>query len=676
MKKQIIILIAGILFAPALLKVLPFGKDFGWASCSAQNIGINTDGSSAETGVMLHVKGTNLITAPALQNIFQVTSYDASAAALKLRLGLYGNATATSRYGLIDVWDATAGAYRSLCLQPSGGNVGIGTTSPSAITLLHVLATTEKNIINERVTNLQADLGGIIINRRARGTIGALTTILNGDELGKYMFSGYDGSNYIITAQIDAVANGTIAAGSIPTDITFSTGTADMAYVERMRITSSGNVGIRTIPIYPLDVLATVTSASWNARLGRFFGTLNGSGDGAGGLESQPTFSPSASVGVVYGIAGVANANPGAGINIANVNCGHFRFDSQAGSAGTVTNASGVMVALPGLSGIKPSNIYGLNVQNLGAAGITNSYGLFIQTQSGATNNYAGIFQGGNVGIGTITPAASLEVDGSSGSTVKIVDGNQAVNKVLTSDATGQGSWQSLSSIGGSCFPNWQLYLTSGTSGMLGAGAPTTFTVPAGVTLIKIAVWGGGAYGTTSGANTGGAGGGGGGYAEGTYVVVPATVYQITVGTGGINATSTAATGSCFSTGAACTGTILIQATGGNLLTGGMGSGGYLNTTLGSGGTAGLATATAASYNGGNGSGGGGAGGSGRMTVAGPSYYGGGGGGGGIGGGDGGQGGIITVYNALANTGAGGGGAGGGSWNGANGADGKIIVTW
>ncbi|HEY4797687.1 MAG TPA: hypothetical protein VII99_01305, partial [Bacteroidia bacterium] len=48
----------------------------------------------------------------------------------------------------------------------------------------------------------------------------------------------------------------------------------------------------------------------------------------------------------------------------------------------------------------------------------------------------------GNVGIGTTAPGAKLEVDGTNNTTIKIVDGNQGANKVLTSDANGQGSWQ------------------------------------------------------------------------------------------------------------------------------------------------------------------------------------------------------------------------------------------
>lgn len=52
----------------------------------------------------------------------------------------------------------------------------------------------------------------------------------------------------------------------------------------------------------------------------------------------------------------------------------------------------------------------------------------------------------GNVGIGTTTPTAKLDVIG----TIKITDGTQGDGKVLTSDATGRASWQTVSTSSGS----------------------------------------------------------------------------------------------------------------------------------------------------------------------------------------------------------------------------------
>jgi hypothetical protein len=120
-------------------------------SAFTQNIGINLDGSAPETGVMLHVKGANLKATTAFQNIFQVSTSDATSSQLKMRLGLNTHTTAASRYSALELADlASPTVYRPLVLQPSGGQVGIGTNSvvPSAYLHINPTSTSTANTTN------------------------------------------------------------------------------------------------------------------------------------------------------------------------------------------------------------------------------------------------------------------------------------------------------------------------------------------------------------------------------------------------------------------------------------------------------------------------------------------------------------------------------------------------
>lgn len=82
--------------------------------------------------------------------------------------------------------------------------------------------------------------------------------------------------------------------------------------------------------------------------------------------------------------------------------------------------------------------------------------------------------------------------------------------------------------------------MASGNAGIRNLVAHTTpgvanWTVPAGISRIRVRVIGGGGGSGGSGYNTnpGGAGGGGGGYAEGYFAVSPGQVFPVTVGGGG-----------------------------------------------------------------------------------------------------------------------------------------------
>jgi hypothetical protein len=68
------------------------------------------------------------------------------------------------------------------------------------------------------------------------------------------------------------------------------------------------------------------------------------------------------------------------------------------------------------------------------------------------------------------------------------------------------------------------------------AAGSSTYTVPSGVTMILVKLWGGGGGGGYTSVGTGGdhgGGGGGGGYAEKYFDVTPGAVFNYTVGAGG-----------------------------------------------------------------------------------------------------------------------------------------------
>jgi len=86
---------------------------------------------------------------------------------------------------------------------------------------------------------------------------------------------------------------------------------------------------------------------------------------------------------------------------------------------------------------------------------------------NGSRSNAITILKSGYIGLGTTYPTATLDISG----TVKIVDGNQSLGKVLTSDANGNASWQPSSGGGGGGDFDWIITgnnMYSGVSGNVG----------------------------------------------------------------------------------------------------------------------------------------------------------------------------------------------------------------
>ncbi len=91
---------------------------------------------------------------------------------------------------------------------------------------------------------------------RSRGNITTPAVVADGDFTGSFFARGFDGSAYKNVGGVRFAVDGAPAAGSVPGRVTFHT-TAPGAgnFTERMRIASSGYVGIgTTTPAYLLDV--------------------------------------------------------------------------------------------------------------------------------------------------------------------------------------------------------------------------------------------------------------------------------------------------------------------------------------------------------------------------------------------------------------------------------------
>jgi hypothetical protein len=194
----------------------------------------------------------------------------------------------------------------------------------------------------------------------------------------------------------------------------------------RISITGPGNVGIGTTT--PEDALLDVEG---NLRLNNFDLFLRHGSDRNHGIGwygvGKPFAGREVDGPVVYGWSGGAlgSSNP-TNLALAWFGDGRVTVDPRS------LNTNGSLV--PGL-------VFGFNSgegisSQRGGSG--NQYGLDFYTYYQPRLSIA---QGGNVGIGTTSPAAKLHVAGQ----VQITGGNPGAGKFLVSDANGLASWQPLS---------------------------------------------------------------------------------------------------------------------------------------------------------------------------------------------------------------------------------------
>ena len=93
---------------------------------------------------------------------------------------------------------------------------------------------------------------------RSRGTQASPTAVTSTQYIGAYNWSAYDGVNaaYRTVAEIQSYVDGTVSSGVVPGSLRFAVANSSGTLVERLRITSGGNVGIGATAKLYLDGVA------------------------------------------------------------------------------------------------------------------------------------------------------------------------------------------------------------------------------------------------------------------------------------------------------------------------------------------------------------------------------------------------------------------------------------
>ena len=354
--------------------------------------------------------------------------------------------------------------YYNLSLNPLGGNIGIGTTTPQAILDVNGSGTSQSAMIVPRdsTSNRPTGINGML---RYNTSLSQLETYSSGAWSGVATSTGASGSYLPLTGGTltGSVVHplGSLSAPSInfgdPTTGLFSTGPGNISFASsgtyQMIVTSSGNVGVGFLnPSSRFNVSSALTTTPVSYDAGEIvafrnasqpsdtreiaFGTTSDSAAYIRSIRDMSFVTGSTSkMRITSSGIGIGTATPSAQLDI--------RAANTAGSSAIMLRNGDALSGTVGTAQIA----FGYNS--------TSSYPSFIRTRhnsGGASGNAiefftgdgtaAGVFptnavlglsvNGGSVGVGTTSPQALLDVYGTGTTSAMIVPRATTANRPAT----------------------------------------------------------------------------------------------------------------------------------------------------------------------------------------------------------------------------------------------------
>jgi hypothetical protein len=229
--------------------------------------------------------------------------------------------------------------------------------------------------------------------------------------------------------------------------------------VVRMEIEDGGNVGIGTgSPTEKLDVNGTVKMTGFQLTGSRSAGdvlTSDASGVGTWQTVDEFTIPVNDSLSTTAPLIRMTNLYSG------NAGIAFYGKHEYSGNYGYIGSNNYGVYGRHGASG------------NQGILGLS-QYGVYGNSSTGWAGYFVGdVYSSGDVGIGTITPSARLDVVGTvEAQGLKLTTG-ATDGYVLTSDASGSGTWQPASPDSDWVISGDEIY--SGVTGNVGIGTTNTY---------------------------------------------------------------------------------------------------------------------------------------------------------------------------------------------------------